>query len=41
LQFASVLFSFLLGLVTVGLQRRKGLAWLMAVIVTPALAACR
>jgi voltage-gated potassium channel len=41
LQSAGVLFSFLLGLIMVGLQRRKGLAWLMAVIVTPALATCR
>ena len=37
-QFGGVLFAFLLGLVTVGLQRRKRIAWLVAVVVIPALA---
>lgn len=38
-QFGGVLFAFVLGLVTVGLQRRKRVAWLVAVVVLPALAA--
>ncbi len=37
-QFGGVLFAFVLGLVTVGLQRRKRLAWRVAVVVLPALA---
>ena len=37
-QFGGVLFAFLLGLVTVGLQRRKQLAWRVAVLTLPALA---
>jgi voltage-gated potassium channel len=36
-QFAGVLFAFVLGLVTVGLQRRKRLAWKVAVAVLPLL----
>jgi len=37
-QFGGVLFAFVLGLVTVGLQRRKRVAWLVALGVLPALA---
>lgn len=37
-QFAGVLFAFVLGLVTVGLQRRKRLAWRVAMLVLPTLA---
>jgi len=37
-QFAGVLFAFLLGVVTVGLQRRKRLAWYAAISVLPMLA---
>jgi len=37
-QFGAVLFAFVLGLVTVGLQRRKRIAWLVAVVLLPALA---
>jgi voltage-gated potassium channel len=36
-RFAGVVFAFLLGLVTVGLQRRKRLAWRAAMVVLPAL----
>jgi voltage-gated potassium channel len=35
-RFAGVLFAFVIGLVTVGLQRRKHLAWRMAMVVLPA-----
>ena len=38
-QFGGVAFAFLLGLATAGLQRRKRLAWLVAVVVVPALTA--
>jgi voltage-gated potassium channel len=37
-RFAGVLAAFTLGLVTVGLQRRKRLAWRVAVVVLPGLA---
>ena len=37
-QFGGVLFAFVLGIVAVGLQRRKRLAWLVAVVAIPALA---
>ncbi len=37
-RFGGVLFAFVFGLVTVGLQRRKRLAWLVAVVLLPALA---
>lgn len=37
-KFAGVLAAFLLGLVTVGLQRRKKLAWRVALLVLPVLA---
>jgi voltage-gated potassium channel len=37
-RFGGVLFAFVLGLVTVGLQRRKRIAWLVAVVLLPALA---
>ncbi|MFB6353298.1 MAG: potassium channel protein, partial [Halobacteriales archaeon] len=37
-RFAGVLFAFLLGIVTVFLQRRKRLAWYVAVVVLPLLA---
>ncbi|MFB6304789.1 MAG: NAD-binding protein, partial [Haloferacaceae archaeon] len=37
-RFAGVLFAFLLGLVTVGLQRRKRLAWRAALVLLPGLA---
>ncbi len=37
-RFAGVLFAFLLGPVTVGLQRRKRLAWRIAVVLLPGLA---
>jgi voltage-gated potassium channel len=36
-RFAGVLFAFVLGLVTFGLQRRKHLAWRVAMVVLPAL----
>jgi voltage-gated potassium channel len=36
-RFAGVLFAFVLGIVTVGLRRRKRLAWRVAVVVLPAL----
>ena len=36
-QFGGVAFAFLLGLATAGLQRRKRLAWLAAVVVVLAL----
>ncbi|MFC7076902.1 NAD-binding protein [Haloarcula halophila] len=38
-QFGGVLFAFVLGIVTVGLQRRKRIAWRVAVVLVPALAA--
>ncbi|WP_324759408.1 NAD-binding protein [Haloarcula sp. GH36] len=38
-QFGGVLFAFVLGIVTVGLQRRKRIAWRAAVVLVPALAA--
>ena len=38
-QFGGVLFAFALGIVTVGLQRRKRIAWRAAVVLVPALAA--
>ncbi|MFD1514311.1 NAD-binding protein [Halomarina rubra] len=37
-RFAGVLFAFMLGLVTLGLQRRKRLAWQVAMLALPALA---
>ena len=37
-RFGGVLFAFALGLLTVGLQRRKRVAWLLTVLVVPALA---
>ncbi|MDS0279566.1 NAD-binding protein [Halomicroarcula sp. S1AR25-4] len=37
-RFSGVLFAFVLGLVTVGLQRRKRLAWRAAVLALPGLA---
>ncbi len=37
-QFAGVLFAFALGLVTVGLRRRKRLAWKAAAVLLPVLA---
>jgi voltage-gated potassium channel len=37
-RFGGVLFAFLLGLVTVGLQRRKRLAWKLSMVTLPALA---
>jgi voltage-gated potassium channel len=37
-RFAGVMSAFLLGLVTVGLQRRKQLAWRMSMLVLPVLA---
>jgi len=37
-RFSGVLFAFLLGLVTVGLQRRKRAAWSVAVVALPLLA---
>lgn len=37
-RFGGVLFAFLLGLVTVGLQRRKRLAWKVSMVTLPALA---
>jgi voltage-gated potassium channel len=37
-RFAGVLFAFALGLVTVGLRRRKRLAWQAAMLLLPALA---
>jgi voltage-gated potassium channel len=36
-QFAGVLFAFLLGIATVGLQRRKRIAWYATVLVLPLL----
>jgi len=38
-RFGGVLFAFVLGLLAVGLQRRKRVAWLVAAVVVPALAA--
>ncbi|WP_203229161.1 potassium channel family protein [Halobellus captivus] len=37
-RFAGVLFAFPLGLVTVGLQRRKRIAWVAALVLLPGLA---
>lgn len=37
-QFGGVLFAFFLGLVTIGLQRRKRIAWRVAVVLLPVLA---
>ncbi|MFB6207385.1 MAG: NAD-binding protein [Haloglomus sp.] len=37
-RFGGVLFAFLLGPVTVGLQRRKAIAWRIALVLLPALA---
>ncbi|OYR42974.1 potassium channel protein [Halorubrum sp. Ib24] len=37
-RFGGVLFAFVLGILAVGLQRRKRIAWLAAAVVVPALA---